>query len=306
MATPMHIHEDLSKPENRTNLALFSILMIPEVHEFMCQELMLPNTVIIMPSENLHSEEITSNLRPDYKIVGALSEPDPLGYIEVELGAEDQTQMAIYRSKTDKAVYSIVGRKEYRHRNGNDSLSLEEIYDLAEQLKNSYRDSQQQACLELFCSLVKHYVIDGHFPHSNKRVDLSDEMARSTLIRQVYEYFGSDRILRNTNIERGKILLNSVGPSGFSLRVYCTESRNHEFSLMSRSAGRKETEFPSLEKLLKYFPFDADAAHDFARVIGKLGAREISGLPEGRRAKLPIGVVEDHFTEIGGAIERFL
>lgn len=305
MDSHIHSNEDMSKPENRTNLAFFSTLMIPEIHSFVCDRLELPKDVTIFPSPNLVTEESGSTVRPDFKITKSYP-GRAIGYLEIELGKEDGAQVQKYNKELGVPVYSIVGKKSYRQNGRSGDLSLEEIYYWALKVIESRLNSQQHASLDLFCTLVKRYVIDGNFHASNKRCDISEEISNSPLMRKVYSYFGEPTILRNARIERGKILLNTISENGFSLRVYCTQSRNKTFSLMCRTAGKKEIEFPSLCKLRKYFPSKKRDTEFLAGIIAQLGADEIHRLPEKGRAKLPIKKVEDNFERIGDALKRFL
>jgi len=102
MNKQMHLHEDTSKPENRVNLALFHLLMIDEFAAFVKSKLKIPAECCIYPAPNLETEEFDTCERPDFKIEldGVL-----MGYIEVELGNEDQAQLTGYREKIKEPVY---------------------------------------------------------------------------------------------------------------------------------------------------------------------------------------------------------
>ena len=307
MDSDLYFNEDTAKPENRTNLALFSILMIPEIHSFVCDSLGLPDNVIIFPSPNLVTEEFGSTMRPDFMVTKSYpAQKETIGYIEVELGRENGAQVQRYKKELNAQIYSIVGRKDYHENGGHGDLSLEEIHFLASKVKESQPNSQKYASLDLFCTLVKHYVIDGNFRGSNKRCDISEEIFNSPLIQEVISYFGEATVLRDGRIERGKILLDTISEKGFSFRVYCKESGNSQFSLMSRTRGRNEITFPSLCKLRKYFPHKKDETELFVGIIAQLGADEIYDLPEKKWATLPIKTVEKHFERIGDALKGFL
>jgi hypothetical protein len=53
----MHIKEDYVKPENRTNLALLSILQIGEVRDLLLSALGLRRDSVIYPCPNLETED---------------------------------------------------------------------------------------------------------------------------------------------------------------------------------------------------------------------------------------------------------
>jgi hypothetical protein len=281
--------------------------MIPEIHSFVCDSLGLPHSVILLPSPNLVTEEFGSTMRPDFMVARLYPRPkEAVGYIEVELGREDETQVQRYNAELKPPIYSIVGRKDYRENGGRGDLSLEEIYRVALEIGESCLNTQKHASLDLFCSLVKHYVINGNFNASNKRCNLSEEMLNSPLIQRVISYYGESTISECGRIERGKILLDTIAEKGFSFKVYCRESGNNQFSLMSRTSGRNEITFPSLCKLKKYFPRKAEETALFAKIIADLGDDEIYDLGERKRARLPIKTVEEHFEKIGDVLKRFI
>lgn len=301
----MHIKEDTAKPENRTNLALFSILMIPEIHLFLCNSLHIPTSSIIFPSPNLQTEEFDLSLRPDFKIIENFADIDNVkGYIEIELGSEDQEQISNYKSKTNVPIFSIVGKEKYLRENGD--LSLEGIYRMTKEIELNYRGTQNFASLLHFQKLIEYYIIENNFSGSNKRVQISDKMLKSKIIQDVVQHFGTDKIIFGGKIEQGKLLINTVKENGFSIRVYSRESNSKDFSLMARSAGRPQIEFPSTVKLTKYFPYKENEALGFADLISNLGAYEIDDLGERQRAKLPISVVEQNINKFLTAIENLL
>jgi hypothetical protein len=284
MTRDIHINEDTAKPENRTNLALFSILMIPEIHSFVCDCLGLPHSAIIFPSPNLVTEEFGTTLRPDFTVTSSYPKPNgTIGYIEVELGREDGAQVQRYKAELKQPVYSIVGRRDYRENGGQGDLSLEEIYRETLRIMESFTNTQKYASLDLFRCLVKYYVIDGNFNASAKRCQISEEILNSPLIQKVISYFGESNISENGRIQRGKILMDTISEKGFSFKVYCRESVNKQFSLMSRTNGRNEITFPSLCKLQKYFPRKGNETALFAKTIwdfaSLLSSREQHGNP---------------------------
>ncbi len=301
----MHIKEDTAKPENRTNLALFSVLMIPEIHSFFCNSLKISASSIIFPSPNLQTEEFDLSLRPDFKIIKNFTKIENVkGYIEIELGSEDQEQISNYKSKTNVPIFSIVGKEKYLQENGD--LSLEGIYRKTKEIELKYRGTQIFASLLHFQKLIEYYIIENNFSSSSKRAPISDKMMKSKIIQDVVNYFGKDKIIFIGKIEQGKLLLNTVKENGFSIRVYSRKSTNNSVSLMNRQAGRLELEFPSTIKLTEYFPHKTNEALGFADLISDLGAYDISNLGERQRAKLPISVVEQNINKFLTAIERLL
>jgi hypothetical protein len=298
--TSIHFKEDTAKPENRTNLAFFSILQIPEIREFLLLKLRLAPDVIIYPSPNLETEEFALSLRPDFKVLKHFDKDksDVVGYIEVELGSENQAQLSNYRALVRVPVHSIVGQKQA----GGD-LSLEEIHEVAGRVQKHYLNTQQFASLELFRRLVDYYVVQANFRSDSKLSALSDKMLESKLVRQIYDYFGEENILMNTSVRTGKVMLNTVKENGFSLRVHSTKTGTQGLSLMSRSGGRPTIVFPSLKKLNQYLPNKQADNVKFARLLASLGASEILQIDTEQRATLPLEIVENNFRPIADWIK---
>ena len=121
----IHFKEDTAKPENRTNLALLSVLQIDEIRTYFVRVLHLPPESLVYPCPNLETEEFATSQRPDFVVRGRGQEA--IAYIEVELGPENSAQITHYRSLTNRDVLSIVGKASY---NPSD-LSLEAIYKYA-------------------------------------------------------------------------------------------------------------------------------------------------------------------------------
>ena len=74
----LFVNEDISKPENRVNLALFSLMQQDWFREWILKRLCLPTDAVVYPTTNVGSR------RPDFKVERDGSE---LAMIEVELGA---------------------------------------------------------------------------------------------------------------------------------------------------------------------------------------------------------------------------
>ena len=107
----LFVNEDVSKPENRVNLALFSLMQQDWFREWILKRLSLPADAVVYPPTNVGSR------RPDLKVMCDGAE---LSMIEVELGA-NFGQAEDYRGKFHK-LKTIWGRKK-----GGGDLSLEEV-----------------------------------------------------------------------------------------------------------------------------------------------------------------------------------
>ncbi|MFZ4589413.1 MAG: hypothetical protein ACOYN6_00315 [Ignavibacteria bacterium] len=288
MLKEIHLHEDTAKPENRVNLTLFHLLMIDEVNIFIKTKLSIPLNSNIYPSPNLSLEEFDVCGRPDFKVV---LDSKIIGFIEVELGTENEEQITRYRKMETVKIYSIVGKKEYTK----GDLSLEDIYLFIKGINNKYINSQKYYSLRLFESLIEHYIIRGNFRTFSKPVILSDKMRSSFLVDYLYNYFGEQNILENERAQQGKIMFNTRGESGFSLRVYSIVSKvNKSLSIMNRSGGRPIINFPSKAKLIKYLPNKTSGVNNYLNIISSLGAAEILNIGEKQFAHLPLKTVEDN------------
>jgi hypothetical protein len=290
----MHIKEDTSKPENRVNITLFHLLMNERFDIYFKEKLKLPLDSIIYPSSNLIIEEFQSSMRPDFVIkVG----DNVIGHIEVELGGENSAQMKNYRNSTGLPVYSIVGKSEF----GGD-LSLEELYVFIKNLSVP-EYSQAGKSFELLSRLILHYCINGNF-NDNKRTIISDKMRASNIIRRLYEYFGTEKILENSSCERGKLMIDTVKEGGFSIRVFSINTGSHGLSIMNQRGGRPAIYFPSHAKLIKYLPADEELCNEYSNLILSLGFKEMYHLGESEQARLPLELVEKNLEKFFNIIEK--
>ena len=114
MVNDLFLREDLAKPENRVNVALFAMMQQHWFRKWFLKKLDLPIDAIVYPPTN------RDNRRPDLKVVN----PDhvTLAYIEIEL-SEDTTQLEDYQQTFPKIpVRSICGKRSHGGK-----LSLEDI-----------------------------------------------------------------------------------------------------------------------------------------------------------------------------------
>ncbi len=299
MEEQIHFKEDTAKPENRTNLSLLSILQIEEIRNFIFDKLHIKNDCLIYPCPNLVKEEFAISLRPDFVIKNFIGEEN--GYIEVELGPENDAQIRRYKSEKKCPVFSIVGKKSYTP----SDLSLEEIYNYIMTIKTKYQNTQQSVSLKLFCVLVKFYVIEGNFKTTSSRACLSDKMLSTSLIEKVFSSFCRESIIQAENKALpGKIKLDTISENGFSLRVYSRKSSSNSISLMSRSGGREIIYFPSLKKLEEYIPYRKEICASYAKLVAELGDKDILNMSKTEKAHLPLKVVEDNFDKFAVLIKN--
>ena len=75
------VNEDVSKPENRLNLAMLALLNVATFRQWFLHRLGLPEDAVVYPPQH-----IRGNLRPDY-VVTSPDREAVHAWIEVELGA---------------------------------------------------------------------------------------------------------------------------------------------------------------------------------------------------------------------------
>ena len=266
--------EDISKPENRINLAIFSLMQQDRVREALLEKLGLCPDAIVYPSKGAR------DLRPDFKVLRGCS---TLAWIEVELGKDEQ-QAECYYDAFPEPVKTIWGRKT----DGGD-LSLEEIAD--------YLDEQTDFPPQVTVN-VRHLtelIRVGLANHSRSRgrANVSDEMWNHPLMLGLRERLG-DRLKRTTGkVPEGYLKTDTTATKnsqGFSLRVNANESNIGSLSLMNVTAGRSQVQFPSLAKLRKYLPEHHVEVGAYSSALVDLGL-DIGRYGEQQRGSLPLNAV---------------
>lgn len=253
---------------------------------------------MVYPSPNLVIGQFSTALRPDF-VVRDLSGKD-IGLIEVELGTENSAQIKSYEEAGICHVFSIVGKSEYSP----SDLSLEELYKYLLSVKSKYMNTQKGVSLQLFCDLVKYYVIDGNFKLSNSRSDISAKMLSTPLIKMLYRDFKEENIIQSEQmVVSGKIKINTISKNGFSIRVRSRHTSSGDISLMNRTGGREVIYFPSFKLLSKKIPERKSACEKYAHLIESLGDKDIFSISEQKKSQLPLKIVESNFDKF---IECFI
>jgi hypothetical protein len=272
-----------------------------EVRSYIFSKFHLEGNCVIYPAPNLVTGEFITTNRPDFKIV---KDGKFVGYIEVELG-KDISQVNKYNRNTpeDVRIYSIFGKKS----DGGD-LSLEEIFYFLKNIQSkTSKESQPYWSMELLLKLIEYYVIEGNFKSNNKRAPISDKMRISFLITALYEGIGTQNILDKDSekAEKGKILLNTVAESGFSVRVFARNSSSGSFSLMWRSGGLETIHFPAYVKMKKYIA-NKEFIERYTDLLIELGCTDIKEISERQSTGLNIRTVEDNVNELIDCIKLLL
>ena len=259
------VNEDLSKPENRVNLALFSLMQQDWFREWVLKRLCLPADAVVYPPTNVHRR------RPDLKVVRDGSE---LAMIEVELGT-DRGQAEDYREKFG-AVKTIWGRRESQS-----DLSLEEIAEFLEEPR--CLSPQARLNVEHLGKLIQGG-LSGH-SSSVERDNVSKEMWRHPLVVALRDRLG-DRLVASTDrVGTSRLKADTVGPEGFSLKVN-RRDRSGEVALLSIRGGA-HLYFPSQQKLSRCLPGRGAEVEAYMKLVTEMGCDVDVG---GENARPPLSL----------------
>ena len=254
----LHLREDLDKPENRVNVALFSLMQQHWFREWILNKLGLPADAIVYPPTNQHGR------RPDLKVVNI--DGEELAWIEVELGKNDGQYEDYAKKFGRERVKRLWGKRSHQG-----DLSLEEIDERVVSEKGLHPQVAKNA--KQLILLIR----DGLAAHSQPlgRSRLSPEMRNHPLVGELCTLLG-DRLqfeLGDTEPpDPGQLKVNTTDTAnnrGFSLRVYSPESKLPEktVSVMNIAGGRDRVQFPSLQKLQKYLPRCRDAVGEYRSAL---------------------------------------
>ena len=273
----LFINEDLSKPENRVNVALFGMLQQDWFRKWFLNQLNLKTDATVYPSKGCN------NIRPDLKVT---HDDSTLAWLEVELG-KDEEQIADYKCKLDAEVKAIWGRRT----DGGD-FSLEEIADYLEAQVS--HPPQTAVYIEHLYKLIQ-VGLEGH-TRSSKRARLSDEMRDHCLVIGLKERL-QDRLMFEYGNEPPQVgylkadTTASPNNRGFSLGVYSpVAKKSRTLKVISLTAGRPRVYFPSLLKLQRYLPDHYVEIESYASLLARMGLN-IGRFGEAQRPSLPLDAV---------------
>lgn len=226
--------EDISKPENRCNLALFHLQMWDQFHDWFLGRLGFAAEAVVYPATN------SAGTRPDFVV--ELGD-DKIGVVEVELGAADHTQLAEYR-KSHPNVTLIAGKKEHTC-----PLSLEEI---AEYLDEHLAEAPNQQIR--MSAMYLHALIDVSVGGrvGSHRAPVSEKVLEHPFFRTLVSNLAD--IARAADeaagASPGHPYYDTQADEGFSMKVYSRKSK--QVALFFRTGGRDALYFQSAEHYRKY------------------------------------------------------
>jgi hypothetical protein len=280
--------EDLSKPENRCNLAIFHLLAEESFHRWFTGRLGLPATATLYPRRN------HSGARPD--LVAHDDAGNVLGVVEVELGDADAEQMANYASKY-AVVFLITGKPS-----PGSHLSLAEIRTHFIEALPGMKNRQQALSAKYLVQLIADS-LGGNV--RNQRAPVSEVTLTHPFIARLVELLsGCAPAPGARGPTPGRLYWDTVKDEGFSLKAYSLRGGDRRLSLLARSGGRETVIFQSQEKYLTYLGHKPAAARQWCEfIVGTLGI-PIDALEINQRTEQPMHSVEPHLAELAARIRE--
>jgi len=285
----LFVHEDISKPENRINLALLSVLMVPAFRHWFLGRLGLTPDCTVYPPRNI------GELRPDFVAVSQAGTVK--AWIEIELAGENAAQLDAYRNRLSAPIKSIV-----RPRDAASDVSLEELAEIASTCLNEIIDRQQRKSVQIFVDLVGE--LGGRASTWDYRVPV-DAIKRERFPNHLSLLLGSLLTFGKPPLVPGQAQITTITQQGWSLRVYARNSTYASVSILWKQALKGQTlRVPSSEQLAKYLRLDAAQAYrDFFQGRFGLDIDQLAGLQS-----LPVDENEllDHLHEYASRVRHFL
>ncbi len=282
------VREDIAKPENRVNLALFHLQMDNTFHFWFCEKLGIPASSIIYPTENLSGD------RPDFIIK---NNDEIIGYIEVELGDENTSQLSSYKYKYESdsiKIFSITGKSSHAA-----NLSLEEISNYLSDNIASLSNQQKKVSSLYLIKLIDTYT-NNNITYTRNPV--SAEVLKRPFVNKLLSALENFKpVPDQKRAEPGKYYIDTTSEKGFSFRVYSVEStlQTKTISLLSITKGRDFITFLSADKYRKYLNHknESDVENWINFIQSKLQL-PINKINFAGRRESPISTVEKHFSEL--------
>ena len=284
--------EDLSKPENRVNVALFGLMPQNWFREWFLEKLNLPLDSILYPPV----DELGARL--DLKV----DTPDgsPVARIEVELGT-DPEQIHRYRCRYTEPVKAVWGRRG----DGGD-LSLEEISEFLSECVGS-QSPQTQVNIEHLKKLID----DGLRGHSRSRrqpdrVELSDEMKKHPLVVGLKERLRDSLVFTTGKVGLGRLKGDGMKEGYFSLWTLSPFPKRGMFFILNLSEASGKMQFPDKLYLENGTPH-RHAIEKYAALLNEIGLNIDNGKNTYHGGgSLHVDVVLPHLEELAQCVRAFV
>ena len=249
-------NEDTSKPENRVNLALFSLMQQNWFREWFLGKLDLPPVSILYPPTN------ERGLRPDLRVEA----PDgsTTAWIEIELGTNVE-QIEDYGERYDEPIKAVWGRR----RDGGD-LSLEEIQDFLRERIGSL-PPQTEVNVRHLSKLINEG-LDGHSRSGGQRtgVELSDQLRKHPLVDGLKNRLGDKLVFTTQKVGLGKIRADAMKEGWCSLWAQSPLPKRGMFFILNLSEASGKMQFPTKLYLVNSVPHH-HAIEEYETLLNQIG-----------------------------------
>ncbi len=209
MIADLFVREDLSKLENRINVALFGLLAVARFHEWLVGRLGFFAAVVIYPTTNVVGDQ--GSIRPDFVVKHAETE-EILAWIEVECWRDD-AQLARFRSLLRERVIAIWGRTGTPA-----DLGLDEIAAFLDAFDVGGEHPQVRHNLAHLRKLIGE-VLDGAAARTYKPMPVADAVLQTPFVRALRDALG---VLLSLDVggpmRPGEIRANTRGERGFLMQ----------------------------------------------------------------------------------------
>ncbi len=289
------VKEDISKPENRINLALFHLQMFDVFHNWFLEKFKLNADSIIFPVKNEEGS------RPDFVVYNSFG--DKIGYIEVECGInlEQFNRFKILYEKDGVKVYSIFGKKEHLP-----DLSLEEIKTFINSIYNTIQNNQ----IKLSCKYLTNLIDETIYTiNDTSRKPVSKDFINSnSFIKELLSKLNDVDMVEKTNrANAGHIYYDTNKDKGFSLKVFSTEGDKKHISLLNISGGRHLINFQSEEKYRFYLQHKPiNIVDEWISFISFKLKYPINKIGFNKSRNVPIETVHENIDELVNLIRKLV
>ena len=239
----MFVREDLGKPENRVNVALFAMMQQDWFRKWFLTKLDLPTDAVVYPPKNVNG------YRPDLKVVS--HDNCPLAWVEVELGT-DESQAADYKNAFCEPVKTVWGK-----RGDCGDLSLEEIAEYLKACPSKDLSPQEAVNTDYLYKMIQDG-LDGH-KRSQGRKPVEQEMLDNRFVERLIKRLDGKikfSLGENESPPVGCLKADTTDTAnnrGFSLRVMRRDKSGPPVALISIRDGEFLI-FPSRTKLNRCLP----------------------------------------------------
>lgn len=253
-------NEDLSKAENRVNVALFGLMPQDWFREWFLENLDLPLDSIVYPRTNVRE------MRPDLTV--ETLDGSTIAWIEVELGT-NPGQLKDYCERYDESVKSVCGK-----RNDGGDLSLEQIRDFL-----SERIGSLPLQTEVNVRHLRKLIDEGLYGHSRsggKRtgVQVSAEIRAHPLVAGLEDQLKNKLVFGTGRVGPGQLRADAMKgheKDGFSLYGFSSVHDDGVAFLLNLSGGSQTMQFPTILHLEKYWPHNPVASKEYAALLNRMG-----------------------------------